>query len=90
MQYIYSSIEDSEVVLVFERNDAGLKKLVEFSLLKCHVFLCTQLLTVFVIFRSELTDICINSNRISEGLLCATNGLIILFQNMLEINEIHE
>jgi hypothetical protein len=26
-QYIYSSIEDSEVVLVFERNNAGLKKL---------------------------------------------------------------
>jgi hypothetical protein len=26
-QYIYSSIEDSEVALVFERNDAGLKKL---------------------------------------------------------------
>jgi hypothetical protein len=26
-QYIYSSIDESEVVLVFERNDAGLKKL---------------------------------------------------------------
>jgi hypothetical protein len=26
-QYINSSIEDSEVVLVFERNKAGLKKL---------------------------------------------------------------
>jgi hypothetical protein len=26
-QYIYSSIEDSEVVLVFERNNVGLKKL---------------------------------------------------------------
>jgi hypothetical protein len=26
-QYIYSSIEDSEVVLVYERNNAGLKKL---------------------------------------------------------------
>jgi hypothetical protein len=26
-QFIYSSIEDSEVVLVSERNDAGLKKL---------------------------------------------------------------
>jgi hypothetical protein len=26
-QYIYSSIEDSEVVLAFERNKAGLKKL---------------------------------------------------------------
>jgi hypothetical protein len=26
-QYIYSSIEDSEVVLVFESNNAGLKKL---------------------------------------------------------------
>jgi hypothetical protein len=26
-QYIYSSIEDSEVVLIFERNNAGLKKL---------------------------------------------------------------
>jgi hypothetical protein len=26
-QYIYSSIKDSEVVLVYERNNAGLKKL---------------------------------------------------------------
>jgi hypothetical protein len=26
-QYIYSSIEDSEVVLVFERNNAGWKRL---------------------------------------------------------------
>jgi hypothetical protein len=26
-QYVYSSIEDSEVVLVSERNNAGLKKL---------------------------------------------------------------
>jgi hypothetical protein len=26
-QYIYSSIEDSEAVLVFERNNAGFKKL---------------------------------------------------------------
>jgi hypothetical protein len=26
-QYIYSLIEDSEVVLVFERNNAGMKKL---------------------------------------------------------------
>jgi hypothetical protein len=26
-QYIYSSTEDSEVVLVFERNNTGLKKL---------------------------------------------------------------
>jgi hypothetical protein len=30
-QYIYSSIEDSEVVLVFERNNAYLKKLSSFS-----------------------------------------------------------
>jgi hypothetical protein len=29
-QYIYSSIEDSEVVLVFERNNTGLKKLTSF------------------------------------------------------------
>jgi hypothetical protein len=29
-QYIYSSIDDSEVVLVFERNNAGLKKLLNF------------------------------------------------------------
>jgi hypothetical protein len=29
-QYIYSSIEDSEVVLVFQRNSAGLKKLSSF------------------------------------------------------------
>jgi hypothetical protein len=30
--YIYSSIEDSEVVLVSERNDAGLKKLSKLGL----------------------------------------------------------
>jgi hypothetical protein len=30
-QYIYSPIEDSEVVLIFERNNAGLKKLSSFS-----------------------------------------------------------
>jgi hypothetical protein len=29
-QYIHSSIEDSEVVLVFERNNEGLKKLSSF------------------------------------------------------------
>jgi hypothetical protein len=29
-QYIYSWIEDSEVVLVFDRNNAGLKKLSSF------------------------------------------------------------
>jgi hypothetical protein len=29
-QYIYTSIEDSEVVLVFERNNAGFKKLSSF------------------------------------------------------------
>jgi hypothetical protein len=29
-QYIYSSIEDSEVILVFERNNAGLKKVSSF------------------------------------------------------------
>jgi hypothetical protein len=29
-RYIYSSTEDSEVVLVFERNNAGLKKLSSF------------------------------------------------------------
>jgi hypothetical protein len=33
-QYIYSSIEGPEVVLVFERNDAGLKKLPEVCLNK--------------------------------------------------------
>jgi hypothetical protein len=31
-QYIYSSVEDSEVVLVFERNNVGLKKFVKFCL----------------------------------------------------------
>jgi hypothetical protein len=30
-QYIYSSIEDSEVVLVFENNNAGFKKLSSFA-----------------------------------------------------------
>jgi hypothetical protein len=30
-QYIYSSIEDSEVVLVFERDTASLKKFSSFS-----------------------------------------------------------
>jgi hypothetical protein len=29
-QYIYSSIEEPEVVLVFERNNSGLKKLSSF------------------------------------------------------------
>jgi hypothetical protein len=29
-QYMYSSTEDSEVVLVFERNNAGLKNLSSF------------------------------------------------------------
>jgi hypothetical protein len=29
--YIYSFIEDSEVVIVFERNNAGLKKLLSFA-----------------------------------------------------------
>jgi hypothetical protein len=29
-QYIYSSIENSEIVLVFERNNAGFKKLSSF------------------------------------------------------------
>jgi hypothetical protein len=29
-QYIYSMIEDSEVVLVFEHNNAGLKKVSSF------------------------------------------------------------
>jgi hypothetical protein len=29
-QYVYSSIEDSEAVLVFEGNNAGLKKLSSF------------------------------------------------------------
>jgi hypothetical protein len=29
-QYIYSSIEDSETVLVFERNNAGLNKSLSF------------------------------------------------------------
>jgi hypothetical protein len=32
MQYVYSSKEDSEVVLVFECNYAGLKKLIIFFL----------------------------------------------------------
>jgi hypothetical protein len=62
--YIYTSIGDSEVVLVFKRNNAGLKKLSSFvwtekwliCISKCHMSfkLCTQLL---------------NNKRISEGLL---------------------
>jgi hypothetical protein len=32
IQYIYSSLEDSEVVFVFERNDAGFRKLAGFFL----------------------------------------------------------
>jgi hypothetical protein len=32
IQYIYSSIEDSEVVLVFERDNISLKKLSKFCL----------------------------------------------------------
>jgi hypothetical protein len=31
MQYIYASIEDSEGVLVFDRNNAGLKELSQVS-----------------------------------------------------------
>jgi hypothetical protein len=46
-QHIYSSIDDSEVVLVFECNNAGLKKLSSDSLShpKRHVSFkaCTQL-----------------------------------------------
>jgi hypothetical protein len=30
VQYVYSAIEDSEAVLVFERNDVGLRKLSSF------------------------------------------------------------
>jgi hypothetical protein len=30
-KYIYSSIEDPEVIIGFERNNEGLKKLVSFS-----------------------------------------------------------
>jgi hypothetical protein len=81
MQYIYTSIEDSEVVLVFECNKAVFKKLSSFSkrtsnssafintmcLLK-HVLNCEQYFS-FIIFRFGLSDIRINCNRVSEVFL---------------------
>jgi hypothetical protein len=69
-QYIYSSIENSEVELVSERNNAGLKKLSQVlseqtsdssALLNV---MC--LLTVKSIFHVSIR---INRNRISEGVL---------------------
>jgi hypothetical protein len=72
-------MENPKVVLVFGRNNAGFKKLSSFvwtdkwliCLPKCHVSFkaCTQLWTAFFIFRSGLSDIRINCNRIREGLL---------------------
>jgi hypothetical protein len=66
-QYIYSWTEDSEVVLVSERNDAGLKKLSSFvwtdkwliCLPKCHVFfkVCTQLWPVLVMKNAVFWDV---------------------------------
>jgi hypothetical protein len=73
---IYSSIEDSEVVLVSERNNADWKKLPNslwtdkwlVCLPKCHVSfkICTQVRTEFFISHISIR---INSNGISEGLL---------------------
>jgi hypothetical protein len=66
---MYSSIEDSEVVLAFEYNSAGLKKLPILSeqksdssaFLNTTWHICTQLWIAFFI--------CNMSIRISEGLL---------------------
>jgi hypothetical protein len=67
-----SSIEDSEVVLVFERNNAGLKKLCKvfvwtdkrlICLLKCNVSFKVMYSTVNSIFHVSIR---INCNRVSE------------------------
>jgi hypothetical protein len=75
-QYIYSSMEDSEVVLAFERNNAGLKKLSSsvhinkwlICLPKCHVTfkMCIQPWTTFFIFRLGLSDIRITVTGLAE------------------------
>jgi hypothetical protein len=85
---IYSSIEDWEVVLVFERtsNNADLKKLSNFVwtdkwfiyLPKCRVYfeVRTQLWTaVFFFFHISIR---INCKRISEGLLYTESGAFIV------------
>jgi hypothetical protein len=77
-QYIYSSIGDSEAVLVSERNNAGLKRLSQVLSEQTSVssaFLnvmwlskvCTQLCTAFLIFRSGLSDFRINCNQINRN-----------------------
>jgi hypothetical protein len=93
-QYIYSPTDDSEVVLVFERNNAGLKNLssVFFSEQKSDssVFLnvtrflkyilnCEQHFSFFI-FWSWLPDIRINCNRISEDFGIKFENLLILPQ----------
>jgi hypothetical protein len=68
-QCIYSSTEDSEVVLVSQRNDAGLKKLQDKQVSGRHAYckICTQLWTSFFNF---FVSIRIKCNRISQLLLC--------------------
>jgi hypothetical protein len=83
-QYIYSSIEDSEIVFYFERKNKGLKKLCQIlseqksdssasltamCLLK-YVLNCEN---NFFIFRSGLSGIRVKCNRISEGLLLSSS-----------------
>jgi hypothetical protein len=78
-KYINSSIEDSEVVLVFGRNNESLGKLLSFVWTdkwlicppKCHVSyeVCIQLWTAFFVFLSGLSDNRINYNRISADWL---------------------
>jgi hypothetical protein len=70
---------EPEIVLVFKRNNASLKKLFQvlselIRLPKCHVSLLKYVLYCelhfsFFIFGFGLSDIQINCNRITDGLL---------------------
>jgi hypothetical protein len=90
-QYIYTSIENSEFVLVFERNNTGLKKLSSFvwadkwliCLPKCHVSFkaCNKLWRVFFIFHILIRIKC---NRISEVLLYICIYTEFHFENLKE------
>jgi hypothetical protein len=82
-------MENSEVVLVSERNDAGLKKVSQvlsdqtndsstfqntMCLLK-YVLNCEEnFYFLFFIFRCGLSDVRINCDRISEGFLYVQNN----------------
>jgi hypothetical protein len=78
-QYVHSSIEDSEVMPVFEDNNAGLKKLSQvlpeqtsdssaFLNATCPLKYVPTVNSIFHISMA-LLDIRINCNRIGEGLM---------------------